>query len=102
MRAVRAAATGGRGGQRMHLPCIVVLLAATGLAASSCQETTEKPQPAMRAAAVPRGTIKGHVRLEAHLRETRSAASRRSYEQALAEMRSSDYVLFKEERRLLR
>jgi hypothetical protein len=40
--------------------------------------------------------------LESHLRETRSPASRRSYEQALAEMRSSDYVLFREERQLLR
>ncbi|MBP7779529.1 MAG: c-type cytochrome [Acidobacteria bacterium] len=36
------------------------------------------------------------------LRDTRSPASRRSYELALAEMRSSDYVLFREERWLSR
>ena len=45
----------------------------------------------------------GHVvSLARHLRDSRSPASRRSYEQALAEMRSSDYVLFREERRLPR
>jgi hypothetical protein len=44
-----------------------------------------------------------HVRsLAGHLRETRSPSSRQSYEQALAEMRNSDYVLFREERRLVR
>lgn len=44
-----------------------------------------------------------HVRtLESRLRQTRSPESRRSYEQALAEMRASDYVLFREERRLTR
>ncbi|MEW6323423.1 MAG: c-type cytochrome [Acidobacteriota bacterium] len=36
--------------------------------------------------------------LARHMRETTSAASRRSYEQALAEMRASEYVLFREER----
>ncbi|OGA44437.1 MAG: hypothetical protein A3G25_03735 [Betaproteobacteria bacterium RIFCSPLOWO2_12_FULL_63_13] len=40
--------------------------------------------------------------LESHLRRTRSPASRRSYERALAEMRNSDYVLFREERWLPR
>ena len=40
-----------------------------------------------------------HVRsLAGHLRETRSPASRQSYEQALAEMRNTGYVLFREER----
>ena len=38
--------------------------------------------------------------LAARLRDTRSPASRRSYERALAEMRSSDYVLFRMERPL--
>ena len=42
------------------------------------------------------------VSLARHLRDTRSPASRRSYEQALAEMRNSDYVLFKEVRPLPR
>lgn len=42
------------------------------------------------------------VSLAGHLRDTRSPASRRSYEQALAEMRRSDYVLFKEVRPLPR
>jgi len=40
--------------------------------------------------------------LASRQRETRSPASRQSYEQALAEMRNSDYVLFREERRLAR
>jgi len=40
--------------------------------------------------------------LASHLRDTRSPASRRSYESALAEMRSSDYVLFGTERWLAR
>lgn len=44
-----------------------------------------------------------HVRsLESRLRATRSPESRRSYERALAEMRNSDYLLFREERRLPR
>ena len=34
--------------------------------------------------------------LASHLRDTRSPASRRLYEQALAEMRQSDYVLFQD------
>ncbi|MCC7241339.1 MAG: c-type cytochrome [Acidobacteria bacterium] len=38
--------------------------------------------------------------LASRLRDTRSPASRRSYERALAEMRSSDYVLFRMERPL--
>lgn len=42
------------------------------------------------------------VSLARHLRDSRSPASRRSYEQALVEMRSSDYVLFREERPLPR
>lgn len=42
------------------------------------------------------------VSLARHLRDTRSEESRRSYEQALAEMRNSDYVLFREERMLPR
>ncbi|MDH4065229.1 MAG: hypothetical protein OEW19_12580, partial [Acidobacteriota bacterium] len=40
--------------------------------------------------------------LASHLRETQSQASRESYEQALAEMQNSDYVLFREERLLRR
>ena len=40
--------------------------------------------------------------LASHLRDTRSSASRRSYEHALAEMRNSDYVLFKREWRVPR
>jgi mono/diheme cytochrome c family protein len=44
-----------------------------------------------------------HLRsLAGHLRDTRSAASRRSYEQALAEMRNTGYVLFREERPVAR
>jgi len=43
-----------------------------------------------------------HVRsLTDHLRDARSEASRRSYEQALAEMRRSDYVLIREVRPLV-
>jgi mono/diheme cytochrome c family protein len=42
------------------------------------------------------------VSLASHLRDSRSPASRRSYEQALAEMQNSDYVLFREERLLPR
>lgn len=42
------------------------------------------------------------VSLGGHLRNTRSPASRRSYQQALAEMQNSDYVLFKEVRQLAR
>jgi len=38
------------------------------------------------------------VSLAGHLRDTRSPASRRSYEGALAEIRNSDYVLFREVR----
>jgi mono/diheme cytochrome c family protein len=40
--------------------------------------------------------------LASHLRKTTSAQSRRSYELALDEMRRSDYVLFRDERRLPR
>ncbi len=40
--------------------------------------------------------------LAAHLRDAKSAGSRRLYEQGLAEMRASDYVLFREERLLPR
>ena len=66
------------------------------------------------AGAIPPGTVAGvgtvvvrpdayHVRsLGDRLRDTRSPASRQSYEQALAEMRTSDYVLFREERPLPR
>lgn len=42
------------------------------------------------------------VSLAGHLRDTRSPGSRRSYEQALAEMQNSDYVLFREVRQLTR
>lgn len=40
--------------------------------------------------------------LAGRMRETRSAASRQLYEQALAEMQNTDYVLVREERRLVR
>lgn len=38
--------------------------------------------------------------LTSHLRDTRSPASRPLYQQALAEMKNSDYVLFREARRV--
>lgn len=47
----------------MNAPWVVALLAATGLAASSCGETPAPPQPAARVVAVPHGTIKGQARL---------------------------------------
>ncbi len=40
--------------------------------------------------------------LASHLRDTKSAASRRLYEEALAEMTNSGYVLFSEARRVAR
>jgi hypothetical protein len=40
--------------------------------------------------------------LASHLRDTRSDASRQMYEQALTEIRQSDYVLFREVRELTR
>ena len=40
--------------------------------------------------------------LASHLRDTRSAVSRQLYEQALAEMNASDYVLFRDARRVAR
>ncbi|OGA44436.1 MAG: hypothetical protein A3G25_03730 [Betaproteobacteria bacterium RIFCSPLOWO2_12_FULL_63_13] len=47
----------------MNGPLVVALLAAAGLAASSCREAPPVPQPAAPAVAVPRGTIRGHARL---------------------------------------
>ena len=47
----------------MNAPRVVALLAASGLAASSCRATPAPPQPAAPAVSVPRGTITGHVRL---------------------------------------
>lgn len=48
----------------MNTPRVVALLAAAGLALSSCGEPATPPQPAARAVPGARGTIHGHVRLE--------------------------------------